>query len=306
MQLPRTFIERMTSTYGSAGAEWCTTLPGRIAILTQQWNLDVGDPFPLTMNYVCRVTDRSHGTNLVLKVGFPAEEFEAELAMYEHLYGRSGVQRIAIDRHQAAVLLPQVKPGTRLDAAGMSDHAQARIIAGLIQQNVFPNDRLIDIPSIDTVVSDVLPHARAVCVQRPELFSFDHLERACTIMTTTVSRSAWYPLHADLHAGNVLLSNDRFIHIDPQGLIGPQVYECTPFIRSRHTASLRKPHRIEETMALLRVFATTLDIPVALLAQWCYASAVAAAWWSFQSNGCIDAAEYQAIDDFWGIMQQHV
>ena len=303
--LPRTFIERMTHTYGSAGAQWCAALPGHLAQLALQWDLVLGDPFPLTMNYVCRAMHRTHRTPLVLKTGFPAEEFAAELAMYDQYRGRTGVQCIAIDHAQYAVVLEHINPGTRLDDAGMSDQQQAHVIAGLIRDSVFPHDRGVDIPSIDTIVNDIRPHARMICAQRPELFSLEHIERACHIMTTSTTRTKWYPLHGDLHAGNVLLRDRRYVHIDPQGLIGPMVYECTPFIRDRHKSVAHAQESNEQTGALQQVFADALDIPVVVVAQWCYATAVCSAWWSFQSTQSIEPADYRAVDDFWTLLQMH-
>jgi streptomycin 6-kinase len=304
-QLPSTFIERMTNTYGSAGAEWCAALPSHLARLALQWDLDIGDPFPLTMNYVCRAMHRTQRTPLVLKTGFPAEEFAAELAMYDHYRGRTGVQCIAIDRSQYAVVLEHVSPGTRLDEAGMSDQEQAHVIARLIRRGVFPHDRGVDIPSIDTIVNDVRPHARVICAQRPELFSMEHIERACDIMTTSTARTTWYPLHGDLHAGNMLLRDHCYVQIDPQGLIGPMVYECTPHIRDRHNTSANRQNGIEHTYALQQVYAEALGISMLLVAQWCYATAVCSAWWSFQSTQSIEPADYRAVDDFWTLLQMH-
>jgi streptomycin 6-kinase len=303
--LPTAFIERMTSTYGSAGAEWCAALPNHLARLALQWDLVLGDPFPLTMNYVCRATHRTHRTPLVLKTGFPAEEFAAELAMYDQYRGRTGVQCIEIDHAQYAVVLEHVNPGTRLDEAGMSSQEQAQVIAALIRQSVFPHDRGVDIPSIDTIVDDVRPHARVICAQRPELFSIEHIERACNIMTTSSPRTTWYPLHGDLHAGNVLMHDRRYVQIDPQGLIGPMVYECTPHIRDRHKKSAHLQNRIEHTYEVQQGYAAALAIPLLQVAQWCYATAVVSAWWSFQSTHAIEAADYQAVDDFCTLLQMH-
>ncbi len=303
--LPGSFIERMTRTYGSAGAQWCAALPHHLGRLAVQWDLVLGDPFPLTMNYVCRAMHRTQRKPLVLKTGFPAEEFAAELAMYDQYRGRTGVQCIAIDHAQYAVVLEHVNPGTRLDDAGMSDQQQAHVVAGLIRDSVFPHDRAVDIPSIDTIVNDIRPHARMICAQRPELFSIEHIERACHIMTMSTRRTTWYPLHGDLHAGNVLLRDQRYVHIDPQGLIGPMVYECTPFIRDRHKRVAYTQESNEQTGALQQVFADALDVPVLLVAQWCYATAVCSAWWSFQSTQSIEPADYRAVDDFWTLLQMH-
>jgi hypothetical protein len=61
----------------------------------------------------------------------------------------------------------------------------------------------------------------------------------------------------------------------------------------------------EQTGALQKVFADALDIPVMLFAQWCYATAVCSAWWSFQSRQSIEPADYRAVYDFWTLLQMH-
>jgi streptomycin 6-kinase len=102
-----------------------------------------------------------------------------------------------------------------------------------------------------------------------------------------------------------LLRDRRYVHIDPQGLIGPMVYECTPYIRDRQKSVAHTQDGNEQTGALQKVFADALDVPVLLVAQWCYATAVCSAWWSFQSTQSIEPADYRAVDDFWTLLQMH-
>src|SRR5688500_7019244 len=86
---------------GKEGAEWAERIPLLITEYEKKWGLRVKPPFTLTWNYVAPAT-RTDGSEVVLKIGFPADkEFRTEIAALK-IFGGDGMARILeedVDNH---------------------------------------------------------------------------------------------------------------------------------------------------------------------------------------------------------------
>lgn len=128
----------MVSMHGELGQAWCDNLPAHLDTLCTLWQVDIGDAFPLSYNYVCRATRRHDGLPVVIKTCLKSNEFPGELQMLRHYAGHGAVQLLAADEERYAMLLAYVAPGTTLHAVVNDDDEATAIAAQLMRQSISP------------------------------------------------------------------------------------------------------------------------------------------------------------------------
>jgi streptomycin 6-kinase len=299
------FIARMHRMYGDLGHQWCTQLPMHVTQLAHQWDLHLGTTFELSFNYVCEATRRSDGRPVVLKTGVPTPEFMGELTMHQHYAGRGAVACLETDADKYAVLLARVYPGTRLRDVIHDDLEATTVVAGLIRDSLFHAPDTLPIPSIYDWADDVFPHARNVCATRHDLLAMHHIERAHAIFRDHPPLAPMFALHGDLHHDNILRTPTGWCIIDPQGVRGNAAYECSCFLRNPQPWLSEQTDLVSITMARIAIMSRILHIPAADIAMWNYAAMVVSAWWSFQANQAINAAELSLIEAFYTVWNKY-
>src|SRR5689334_5399370 len=91
--------------FGAEGADWLRRLPETIAWCRDYWQLEILPPFPdLSINYVT-LARQSDGSEVVLKLGVPNPELDAEIEALEHYDGRGICALLHSDRERGAMLL---------------------------------------------------------------------------------------------------------------------------------------------------------------------------------------------------------
>ncbi len=226
------FVKHARS-YGNAGKLWLSQIPGLLSKYKKLWSLQIGKPYRLSYNYVVPVICNGN-IRAVLKIGFPRDaEFRSEIDSLKEFNGNGMVQILKSDREHAVMLLERADPGTPLSQLSDDDKA-TKILADLIRKiRKLPPFRHHFITIREwTSALDEYPVKFAGAHHAPIPLSL--VKKAQILFEKLISSSSAQTLtHADLHHDNILSSdNNRWIAIDPKGIIAEPEYETAAMIRN--------------------------------------------------------------------------
>jgi streptomycin 6-kinase len=156
------------------------------------------------------------GNEVVLKIPEAHAEESGSIETLLRFSKCGGVPILRHDPHTGAILMPRLRPGSVLSDAGLVDDDAIRICAELTVG-------LRKAPRCDGISLETW--FRTFLNEGPE----DPV-RVCRRLIETTSR--WTILHGDLHHGNILLSDESWVVIDPKGIWGDPAFEPCSFIRN--------------------------------------------------------------------------
>jgi streptomycin 6-kinase len=275
----------MVEVYGADGAAWLERLPSLIDDCARRWSLTVSPPFvPLSYNYVAPAV-RADGTDVVLKVGFPAPELLAEMEALRLFDGHAIVQLLDADRGWGAMLLERLKPGTPL--ALVTDDEQATTIAAGVMRRLWrPLPPEHPFPTAARWAAG-MGRMRAHFGGGTGPFPAPLVEEAESLFTELFGSMAEpVLLHGDLHHENIITAErEAWLALDPKGLASEPAYEVGALLRNQ----LPEPFDASEWTRILArrldQLAEELGFDRARLRGWGLAQAVLSAWWSVEDHG---------------------
>ena len=295
----------MATMHGDMGRTWCDNLPHHLATLSTLWQVDIGEAFPLSYNYVCRATRRADGMPVVIKTCPKSNEFPGELQMLRHYAGRGAVPLLAADESRYAMLLAYMAPGTTLHAAISDDDTATAIAAQLMQQSISPapighrmphsNDWAKGFTKLQTLLGPTCApfHQRDVAWAQN---IFDGLGNGPTT----------YALHGDLHHDNIIQHGNQWVIIDPHGVVcGDKAFECGAFLRNPHDVLHNHRDVVQLTSRRIAIMSEILAVPARHIALWNFAQMVLSAWWCYEDSGAVDDNAMALITPFRTVAQQY-
>ncbi len=230
--LPEVFVRNVLGVYGeTAGRAWLDGLPGLLAGVADRWELRLGEPYGLSMNYVTSAV-RADGTPAVLKLSPPAGELRYEVAALRHFGGSGAVRLLAADVDAGAVLLERAEPGELLTALQARDDEAATRIAAEVGIALH-RPATAPLRTVDDWARAAFGWLRGRYGGGTGPLPAALLDRAEAEHAELVASSA--PpvlLHGDLHHDNILTSDRGWLAIDPHGVLGEPAYEAGPLLRN--------------------------------------------------------------------------
>jgi len=303
--LPASFVGLMESMHGTMGRVWCNNLPNHLATLSALWQVDIGEAFPLSYNYVCRATRRSDGLPVVIKTCPKSNEFPGELQMLQHYAGRGAVPLLAADEDRYAMLLAYMAPGTTLHAGVNDDDASTTIAAQLMHQSISP------VP-----VTHTMPHSndwakgftKLQSILGPDCGPFNSADVtwAQQIFHELGNGATTYALHGDLHHDNIIQHGLEWVIIDPHGVVcADPAFECGAFLRNPHDVLHHHHDVVTLTQRRIAIMSEILTVPAQRIALWNFAQMVLSAWWCYEDSGAVAADAIALIAPFRTVAQQY-
>lgn len=181
--------------------------------------------------------------------------------------GRGFVPVLKIDRSRETVLMERVEPGTELGELVPEREEEATAVAAEVMLALWrPAPAGHAFPT-------VRDWGRPLTGRAGGLFA-----ELCEHTGEEVV------LHGDLHHFNVLRSGDRWLAIDPKGVVGERAYEPGALLRNPWPGLLDEPHpgRILERRSAQLAEALGLDLE--RVRAWAYVQAVLAAAWCVEDG----------------------
>jgi streptomycin 6-kinase len=282
LNLPPDFIRNVIVSYPH-GAEWLRQLPDLLARAARRWELELGEPFLLSYNYVCAAT-RKGGSQAVLKLGVPNVELTSEINALRLYDGQGACRLLEANAEQGMLLLERLTPGRML--VTLEDDDRATAIAAEVMQKIqrpVPEqegflslkgwfDELKNLRRRYQGGTGPFPEQTFALAERliPELFA----ESRTPVL-----------LHGDFHHFNILSSERGWLAIDPKGVAGPAEYEAGPLLTNPNTFLPPEADAIRRTQRRIAILAERLGFEPERLRRWAICHCVLSSFWDLQPDG---------------------
>ncbi len=286
-EIPQHFVAAMIELHGQEGREWLERLPDILRRCEERWDIRMNAPFPnISFHYVAPGVC-GDGGEVVVKAHSPTGEFRHETDALRFFAGRGVVRLLEMDEGDEVFLMERLQPGTPLRRV-QDDEESIAIAAATMRQmwRAVPDEHTF--PSVHDWEKG-FERLRRCFDGGTGPFPVKLIERAERLYAELEGSSAEHVLlHGDLHHDNILATtNERWVAVDPKGLIGEPSYEIGALLRNPLPDLLRLPH--PERILARRVdgLAERLGFQRARVRDWGFAQAVLSAWWGFEDAECV-------------------
>lgn len=213
---------------GNKGREWRRRLPETVALLVEQWSLQIDGPFPgLSYNYVAPVT-RVDGTPAALKVWLPdGSKFQAEVEALRLYAGDGAIRLLEVNSESRAMLLERADHET--DLWRVTDEEQRIGLTAELMARLWRPPP----PDCSLLAATAMFERMALIAPRRarDEFPLRWVATAKSIFDDLEASAPATVLHEDLHPANILSSQrEPWLVIDPHGLIGPPALDTIQMI----------------------------------------------------------------------------
>jgi len=207
--------------WGRVGRQWIARLPERVASLVTDWGLELGEPFAMSIHWVCAATT-AEDLPVVLKLAPAALGHLSVEAQVLRLFDGSGSVRLLREDHaRGALLLERAVPGDPLSRlVPEHDEEATAVLVDVL--------RALHRPAPDDL-QDVLDQRDALYqhLRTDGLVPARLVDRAAGLFTElSADATDRVVLHGDLHHDNVLRAErSPWLSIDPHGSAGDPGYD---------------------------------------------------------------------------------
>jgi streptomycin 6-kinase len=293
VDVPDALAATAARTWGAAGARWARQLPATVAGLARTWDLEVGGAFSLSHHWVAAAT-LTDGTSAVLKVGLPRPDFPArEAAALAAFSGRGAVRLLRADLDRGALLLERVVPGTPATALVPRRDTEATAAAVDAARRLHvPVPPGCPLPDLAGRLAALAAHLERHPAGAPQPVPRDLVERAQRLSADLLaSAPRQVVLHGDLHHDNLLHEvghgQDRWLVIDPHGLVGDPGYEAGAWLYNPlgQVPGLDVEVLLRLLPLRLEQLSDGLGEPPGRIAAWCFTQAALSLVWDAEDGG---------------------
>jgi streptomycin 6-kinase len=277
------FKNRMMSIHGQTGQDWLDNLPRLQADLIERWSLkDIQPLHDLSYNYlVFGIT--SDNIRVVLKMGVPHPELDAEIKALIAFDGPGSVHLLEYDTSLGALLLERILPGKDLRTIP-DDQETTRIAARLMRQIWKPAPLNNNFPSAAGWCQGFQRYIEKYNKNGP--LPKNLVEQAASLAKELLASSETVNLlHGDLHHMNILRKGPQtWIAIDPKGVLGEPAFEVGALLLNPVPDLIDWPALKNVQEQRLSILEEELTIDRCRLAGWSYVRAVLSAIWSVEDG----------------------
>ena len=283
LDLSATFLKNIRLNNPINGEAWLEQLPWLLAESASRWELTLGDPFELSINYVCAAT-RSDGVPVVLKVGIPNRELTGEINTLRLYNGQGACRLLEADADKGLLLLERLHPGRML--ATLKDDDQATGIAADVMKKIHrPVTEQGDFIGLRGWF-DKLKNVRILFGGGSGPFPEKTFAIAEGLIRDLFAENRpQVLLHGDFHHFNILSSGRGWLVIDPKGVAGPAEYEAGPLLTNPNNIMLEESQAIRRTQRRIAILAEQLGFERQRLRAWAICHSVLSSYWDLAEDG---------------------
>jgi streptomycin 6-kinase len=284
MAWPGALERTITAMHGAAGRARLDDLSRRVADYERRWDLRMLPPFgDLSFNYVAPAS-RLDGWTCVLKLCYGGPEVDAEMAALRMADGDGMVRLIEEDSTGNAMLLERAVPGDMLVDEPDNEKA-TRIAAGVMAALWRPVPAGHGFPTVEGWGRGFERMRRRFDVGTGPLPA-ELTGRAEQLYAELVATSAEpVVLHGDLHHYNILRHQDRWLAIDPNGVVGEPAFEIGALMRNRLPTFDDDSAATDVLTGRIRIVANAAGLDADRMRQWTIARALLSVWWLIEDGG---------------------
>lgn len=278
-QNQKEFETNILDIFGPDGGQWLKGLPSLVCDLERDWRFKVQSVIPhLTYSFVA-VVDSLDGKTAILKLSPPNPRCDSEIAWYQ---ANCIVAPILFknDSGRGAMLMEHVRPGysAKKWVIEGKDIDATRAIAEVIR-SLQPSFR------DSSKFKSVSQLAKNLDKLEGKIDSRLLSKAKSLFQELSKDSSSHRILHGDLHHGNVLWFNDKWVAIDPHGYFGPAAFEVGAMIRNPYECF---PNNLPLKKVLndrLAVLGEVLPFDRNEIRGWAFAYTMMSAAWSVIDHG---------------------
>lgn len=270
-------INNIENIGGNSGTSWLNTLPNKIDKLSKKWSLTHVLPFSnLTFGFVAAATQNTKP--VVIKIAFDDIFMESEFLKYNN--GNGMVKILDVDIEQNALLLEKITPGITLkDFPTSLFHSKIKIYANIVNT----------IASVPSNNNSVFPSIESWCEALTKIdttiVNKKISEKALQVVDYLLKTSKnIYLCHGDLHLENILQDNDKWIAIDPKGVIAEKEFEVTGFPLLSDDELFKKVNLAKRIMSRNHSLALQFQFNPQRLLAWFFIKYMLSIQWHIEDN----------------------
>ena len=277
--------------YGDQGKNWLATLPTITAELAQQWGLsDLAPIENLSYNYIL---SGFQGTRpIIVKISFNPQESEKEFRTLKALKSSCVVEVLAYSPQHNALLLEQAVPGTTFWSLFPDRDVEAtEIICELIRQ--LPQPPASELAALESKGDD----NDTGIINTDWDIPHQYLQKARILRTQLLATTPQtILLHGDLHGGNIIKHQNRWIIIDPIIRLGEQATEIATFVIDPHEKLLPRPDAQMIMKRRILTAAQKLHLDPERIQRWCFVLVITSWAWCLKHG--IDHTQTASVAQF--------
>lgn len=276
------FKKNIIRDYGVAGERWCESLSSLLDKCASRFGLSNFRFMPgAAYNYVAVAFCDELEKDVVLKIRPDIKEARQEVLFLWHYQGFGAARLHDFDFELGAFVLEKVGSGVTLKELWPKQDGEAVIqMSEVIMKMQRCDKELVD----RSVFPRITDWFEKVDLEKCPKGLQEHARRAkelLPILLRSQPEGEFILLHADLHHENVLYNSEKkeYLFIDPQGAIGPKIYEVGAFVRNPIGFDSREDIAVILRCRILQ-FGALLGFDFKVLKEWCYIQAVLSCYWS--------------------------
>ncbi|WP_152363869.1 aminoglycoside phosphotransferase family protein [Microlunatus speluncae] len=227
---------------GPVGAEWLADLPERLATLSRDWSVVLGEPISGgSASLVLRARDTA-GRPVVVKIGQPDTVLDDQADTLDRAAGRGYARLLAHDRSRNALLLEGLGPS--LESLGQPPEQTLELLCDLLRE-AWQVPRPIGVvrpepdkaTALAAFIEEAWPALGRPC-PRPVI---DRALRYAERRAAAFDFDRSVVVHGDPHAANALRTLtpragvvSGFVFVDPDGFLDDPAYDLGVVLRDWH------------------------------------------------------------------------
>ncbi len=284
------FIDLQTNLHGKEKAKkWLDDIPKIIDVLKKKWELEIGEEFELSYNYVISAT-RKVQIKAVLKIYFPKDpEYLNQLRALQIFNGKGSVKVLENNDENFAILMEQCVPGNMLSSLKDEDE-ETLIFTGLLKKLWKKAPAGSDFPNLGDDLKDFewfIANQKKFKDKISKQLVLKAFEKYKNLIET---QKDLYLLHSDLHHENILSSKRGWLAIDPKGVIGEREFEVAAFMRNPIKKAKENLLTKEILIKRIDILSRELGFNRERIIAWSFSQTVLSAIWNLQMKS--DRGEY--------------
>ncbi|WP_261305617.1 aminoglycoside phosphotransferase family protein [Paenibacillus andongensis] len=298
--LPKQFIQTLRDVHKGKADGWLRDFDRLIYDCEERWQMKMMSPFDLSFNYVA-AAKRKDGTEVVVKLVIPGDEFVSEVDALKLFNGNGIVKIIDVDIAKGILILERLIPGQTL--ASLENEEEAAHIASQVMRKLWMpvHSNSSSIPTTlhmeEKLINIYKRNTEGLGPITKEILQ----EAVDTYRTMNAMPDMPFLLHGDLHQYNILMAaREPWLAIDPKGLIGDREYDVIQYL-------LNKLPNGDSTQVIekrIDIFVKELNLDKKRLISWGFAHSVLATCWTVQEDGRYSEPFFEAIHVFKSLNQR--